>query len=143
MGSSHSTAGEAVKRLALLQQGIGIPEDHPKCIETEMLGRAAKARKVRINAEAEYRDAMQSMNIRTVTDAAARVIESAKAARIWGIEKSHPDMRTAQKVSNDLRGEAVVLFAEDEVRLKNSRTNLGDAEKAAERIEKAIKESID
>merc|ERR1712048_598062 len=98
---------------------------------------------VRINAEAEYRDAMQSMNIRTVTDAAARVIESAKAARIWGIEKSHPDMRTAQKVSNDLRGEAVVLFAEDEVRLKNSRTNLGDAEKAAERIEKAIKESID
>lgn len=140
--SSHSVAGEAVKQLATLSEGIGLPQDHPKLIATEMLGKAAKARKVRINAEMEMREAGQSTNPAKVNEASARVIDSVKAAAKWGIEKSHPDMRTAQKLSNDLRGHAVVLMAEDEVRLKRTRTNLGDAEKAAERIEAAIKESI-
>merc|ERR1711920_156820 len=53
-----------------------------------------------------------------------------------------PDMRTAQVVSNDLRGWAVQLFAEDEFRMMKSRTNPGDAEKAAERIDAKMKESI-
>merc|ERR1712151_881497 len=77
-----------------------------------------------------------------VLEASARVVASVKAAAKWGIEANHPDMRAAQKLSNDLRGQAVLLSAEDEVRMKRTRTNLGDAEKAAERIEAAIKESI-
>lgn len=140
--TSESTAGEAAKRLALLSEGLGLPQDHLKILETEKLGKAAKARKVRIHAEAEWREAQDCTQPAKVNNASDRVIKSIKAAKVWGIEPSHPDMRTAQKVSNDLRGYAVLLFAEDEVRLKRTRTALGDAEKAAERIEAAIKESI-
>jgi len=140
--SAHSTAGEAVKRLAILSEGLGLPQDHPKLVATEMLGKAAKARKVKTNAEMEMREWGQSTNPRGVNEAANRLIQVVKEAAKWGIEKSHPDQRTAIRLSHDLRGYAVQLMAEDEVRLKKTRTNLGDAEKAAERIEAALKESI-
>merc|ERR1712039_310178 len=94
--TAHSVAGEAVKRLAILSEGIGLPQDHPKLVATEMLGKAAKARKVRINAEMEMREAGQSNSPARVIEASSRVVASVKAAAKWGIEANHPDMRAAQ-----------------------------------------------
>jgi len=111
-------------------------------LETESIAKAAKARKVRINAEAIRSKAEKSSQVSTLYKSADQVAETVQAAADWLIEKTHPDMKAAMNISYDLRALAVKMIAEDEIRMKDTRTNLGDAEKAAERIEDGIKECI-
>jgi len=140
--SSDSPAAEAIRRLFTLSEGLSLPEEHPKLIETEMLCKAAKARKVRINAESEWREIQEKAQPSKAREAALRLEKVVRDAVKWGLEKNHPDMRTALSISQDLHGRSVLLAADDEFRLMKSRNKLGDAEAAAVRIEESIKECI-
>lgn len=142
--SPESVAAEAVKRLEELAVGIGVTHANPRLTEIEMLSIAARAAAVLRHAEGEARKdakaALAGEKGDAAQTAALRVEASVKAGVAWGVEKSHPSMFKALIIAKDLRAAGVHRYAQHQVRSKKDA--LGEAEKAADRIDEAIRTAV-
>mmetsp|Transcript_101041 Transcript_101041/g.314224 ORF Transcript_101041/g.314224 Transcript_101041/m.314224 type:complete len:441 (-) Transcript_101041:34-1356(-) len=138
--SPESPAAEAARALYALCDGMGIPGEHPKLIKTEMLADAQRALKLYRYARAEARDADGMTSHRELREIAERVNGNCLSAIRWGVKRNHPDMAKALGIAQTLRAEGVRQYALNLVAMRRSR--LGEAEKAANDVEAAVKEAM-
>jgi hypothetical protein len=139
-----SEASIAIRRMLEFCIALGVPEDHDCLIDAENTALAVRGNAVLRHAKAllHQDEAKQSTgeNGDAALAAAQDIEANVKSAQEFGVTRGNADLDNAIKVAKNLRAEGVRRFCNLEFQRK--RTQIGDAEKAAEKIEAACTSAI-